>query len=392
MAYRTSIDFQLKVVLYAGQAPELKVANLKGFYIMMQNKSDYPVGPDRTAFFVTTGLAANFAPERSFYNQYQWPYSECAVIEENKIVYSLGDMSLYNKLAHDEQYREYTYTQLTCYSLCTQEMLNTECGCNSNRIGYQSEGYEPCSYSKENECVADFYARNTTSEEINKECAPRCPIECSRTVLDTTISYYTYPAAYLNRYKLKLNSTGLSQTDYDAYVLNNLVEINVFYDSLSYVETLEDPKMSAEDFLGSLGGHLHLFLGMSLLTFIEIVELVIIVLLHSVTDGFSISSYKKPASGGHDNHAHSKDKEASKQENGGDPVSNVEEGNNAIDYTPNASNNGIAHSPVPNGITHSQVPNGTPLATHEPQPHLANNSPETTETAANNLSHVKETD
>ena len=59
----------------------------------------------------------------------------------------------------------------------------------------------------------------------------------------------------------------------------NIVEVYVYYETLTYTNTVEEPKMSFEDLIGSLGGHLHLFLGMSLLSFAEIFELLASLLL-----------------------------------------------------------------------------------------------------------------
>ena len=65
----------------------------------------------------------------------------------------------------------------------------------------------------------------------------------------------------------------------------SVLQLTVYYNSLSYVEIEEEPKMSAEDLLGLLGGHLHLFLGMSLLSFVELFEFAILFLFASVTSG-----------------------------------------------------------------------------------------------------------
>ena len=41
----------------------------------------------------------------------------------------------------------------------------------------------------------------------------------------------------------------------------------------------EEPAMSGEELIGKIGGHLHLFMGMSLLSFVEIGELVALFVL-----------------------------------------------------------------------------------------------------------------
>ena len=62
-------------------------------------------------------------------------------------------------------------------------------------------------------------------------------------------------------------------------MLADVVEVAVFYDSLNIAVMDESPKISSEELLGAIGGHLHLFLGMSLLSFVELLELFVEMLI-----------------------------------------------------------------------------------------------------------------
>ena len=53
------------------------------------------------------------------------------------------------------------------------------------------------------------------------------------------------------------------------------MSVNIFYESLSYMESTESPKMNIVSLLASMGGNLSLFLGVSVFTLAEIVEVVI---------------------------------------------------------------------------------------------------------------------
>ena len=46
-----------------------------------------------------------------------------------------------------------------------------------------------------------------------------------------------------------------------------------YYETLSVTQIEEQPKMRLDTLIGTIGGHLHLFLGMSLLSFVEIIVL-----------------------------------------------------------------------------------------------------------------------
>ena len=50
--------------------------------------------------------------------------------------------------------------------------------------------------------------------------------------------------------------------------------MSVFYNTLDYTLSEEEPKMTVDILIGAIGGHLHLFMGMSLLSFVEIYLLI----------------------------------------------------------------------------------------------------------------------
>lgn len=56
---------------------------------------------------------------------------------------------------------------------------------------------------------------------------------------------------------------------------NSFVGVNVFYESLSFIESSESPQMGIVSLLASIGGNLGLFLGVSLFSLAEIVEVII---------------------------------------------------------------------------------------------------------------------
>ena len=54
------------------------------------------------------------------------------------------------------------------------------------------------------------------------------------------------------------------------------------YNDLAYVETREEPKMNGKELFAFVGGHLHLLLGMSLMSFVQFIELFLIKLSTSI--------------------------------------------------------------------------------------------------------------
>ena len=137
------------------------------------------------------------------------------------------------------------------------------------------------------ECTIIVYTDFVSTSYISDVCLSRCPLECSTSEIMTSSSYYTYPptSTYVSnilKTNTHLNSYYSNQSDYAENLAGNVVRFEVMYDSLTYTRIEEENRMSGGDLLGVLGGHLHLFLGMSLTSFVEILELVVIILRHAV--------------------------------------------------------------------------------------------------------------
>ena len=65
-------------------------------------------------------------------------------------------------------------------------------------------------------------------------------------------------------------------------LVKNLIKFSIGYESpLSAIGVEEQAKISLDELVGTLGGHLHLLLGMTLLSFLELFELGVIVCAHA---------------------------------------------------------------------------------------------------------------
>ena len=66
-------------------------------------------------------------------------------------------------------------------------------------------------------------------------------------------------------------------------VKEGLTKLNIYYDSLTYTEMTESISMNSVSLLSSIGGFMGMFLGMSLMTLVEILE-IFIKLIYSFFD------------------------------------------------------------------------------------------------------------
>jgi hypothetical protein len=131
-------------------------------------------------------------------------------------------------------------------------------------------------------CYLELYLKK---EEIYENCAD-CPDNCDSFLYEMTPAFTRYPEF---KYAVKLidSSAFLRQifTDVKAnysLIKDSLVSFHVFYSDLKYIEIKELEKQSLIDLICSIGGTLGLFIGASILSFVEILEAIFTLILVSV--------------------------------------------------------------------------------------------------------------
>jgi len=88
---------------------------------------------------------------------------------------------------------------------------------------------------------------------ITSICGNECPLECDSIEYETSLSFNKF---------ITNNS-------------DNLVNFNLFYTSLDYTMIDQIGKMNGFDLISNIGGNLGLFIGISFLSFAELIELFI---------------------------------------------------------------------------------------------------------------------
>ena len=206
--------------------------------------------------------------QRSFSQQYAAPYGDCTVLEDGDYVGPrLDDSSLFDAL--DES--SFAYAQADCIALCKQLLVADACGCLDMSLSYtpaaaESRNLEFCMSESELNCssvqTSGVFA---AGDYIHSVCLAKCPLECRQSPLSFAIAQYLYPY----NSDMQLNTTSSSSSNVTSKLS---LELSVFYNALAYSFVEEEPKMTFEDLVGTIGGHLHIFLGMSSLSFVELFE------------------------------------------------------------------------------------------------------------------------
>ena len=283
-SYLSGKPNQLFIEAYVGLPDEISVIEAEGFggsgsrglYVFIQNSTEFPLSDVPSPYEISPGIGTHFLLDRILYTQKEKPYSDCTVIGEHDLLEKLEDPRLFNYFVDNN----YIYSQTNCISICSQLLFADECNCQTLKIDFKLDGYQYC---KDNQtiCVNKYMTYGFQQGYFIDDCLKKCPLECEKRVFDLTVTSFKYPYsdAYPNFMHI-FRQPPINQTDYSERLGTNMVAFSLYFAKLSYTHIEEEPKMSAEVLLGTIGGHLHLFMGMSLMSFVEIVELGVLFVLN----------------------------------------------------------------------------------------------------------------
>ena len=263
----------LSIEFYVGIYEKLNyMTKSNGGVVIISNKSEFSELDDGIS--LTPGFETNIIAKRTFINQLSKPYSNCE-IQSNYNIDSF-DSDLYKLMI--ENGLEYTFND--CIDLCYQKQVVQNCKCYDIESAALYRNVSPCFTSDQINCVNKIYNLVANDEHI-ESCYSSCPLECSKFKITNIISTSLYPPSdyYLNLIMRYMNSTKELKSDELENLREKILKINVYYDSLSYLQMTESPSGDIINLFSNIGGTLGLFIGMSVLSLSELIELLIKVMI-----------------------------------------------------------------------------------------------------------------
>jgi len=274
--YRPGFQNSLQIELFVGEPNDQLgiMSSSVGFDILFLNSTDFSNQLDYLN--LAPGFEYNIAIHKTIIEQIPKPYSNCQVDEANLETFNSEYFKIFRK-------SNLTYKQSDCVDLCYQILSTNLCNCTDFILDLN---YNSTLCKKDNElnCIINFYYENFTKNNyIQTNCIPHCPLECKRIELSTTVSFSQYPSD--NYFDILKNNQQLQKTVFKSknwsYIRNSILKVNINFETLSYKYIRENVIMSVVDLLAYIGGQMSLFLGISVLSFFEIFEL-----LYEVTQIF----------------------------------------------------------------------------------------------------------
>ncbi|GFN98004.1 amiloride-sensitive sodium channel subunit gamma [Plakobranchus ocellatus] len=204
-------------------------------------------------------------------NRLAHPYGTCLTlegsIEENK--------NMFSQMGFD-------YSDSACQKTCFQQSVYNACRCCESSLpciddalmkvtGHFINGVIPyCNtlIPEIDDCVYEIESAFTTNK---LGCAKACPPSCKQATFATTISTGLWPTPAYKNLMLKRRDLDLNNLS-----TQSILRMEIFYESLILEKVESSPAYTWYKLLGDIGGQLGLLLGFSILTAMEILELLLV--------------------------------------------------------------------------------------------------------------------
>lgn len=239
-----------------------------GFHLLIYNSSINPTFSNE-GFDIKMNSLTNIAIKQKFMYQQPVPYSQC---EEVDFLKQQDFYKLISKTGSD-------YSRKICLPYCLQEFFLKLCDCNIVNFPRLNESIPYCQ-GKNLGCAYGHYYGFIKNHSA--ECNKKCPLECQTVSYELSTSFANYPSkehAKLIKKHLVYNGIADNKTSISK-INDNVASVDIYYEEMLYTEMTEVPSQTITGLLSSIGGTLGLLLGMSLLSIIELFELVITLLLN----------------------------------------------------------------------------------------------------------------
>ena len=252
--------FSLRLLLNISVPSSLKFLNpSSGGLIFIHNHTTYPPLVDPIA--ISPKTETNIAISRTFYKSQKKPYSFCDGNTDDIGNYD----SEYYKIVH-KNVKE--YSQTLCVYQCLQKHFIDKCNCYVANYPcfYESK---PCKLGGPLNCVSEIII-SIPKNNLLGNCIEQCPLECEKMSFERLVSYNEFSNSEFEKLLSQTNGSIYFNKSIDS---KELVAVNIYYKSLEYKSITENPTIDVVSLFSGIGGVAGLMLGTSVLTLVELVEI-----------------------------------------------------------------------------------------------------------------------
>ena len=198
------------------------------------------------------------------------PYSQCKD-ETNSAIYK-EILNLNTK-----------YTREYCITLCICKKWADNCSCYCPSFNENNNYNQSCYSNNSKECIYKTFSLETRERE-KAFCEDSCLSQCETTKFELSTQSFAYDEGELIQEQKIFNSSPF-KTQYVNNDSSSLLTLQLYFPYLEYTQISHIIKTTVPDLVSIIGGTLGLFLGLSLLSFIEMLDF-LLEALHILIDRF----------------------------------------------------------------------------------------------------------
>ena len=255
---------------------EIATINARGLKVFVHNQTATTPGYFDTALSLEPGKETNIVIDRIFTSNVPYPYSDCAYL-------SSGAAFFHQFVAKSNK----SYRQTECFYSFFQKSISEICDCYFTGFPKLDDHSKlpPCLNSTQYKCFTEaYYAFVRDIKAVTSKYSSECPLECERVTYGLQVSSMEYFNIDLyNEQKNSILNKTQAKYDIDASTYEtfrkHFYALNFFYPVTQYTLITESPRITLVSLLSSLGGSLGMFLGFSLFSIVEVVELIVKILV-----------------------------------------------------------------------------------------------------------------
>ncbi|XP_042739360.1 amiloride-sensitive sodium channel subunit delta [Lagopus leucura] len=262
-ATKPGIPYGLSLILRAEQKDHIPLlSTVAGVKVMIHNHNQTPF-LEHEGFDIRPGIATTIGIQQDKVNRLGGNYGKCTT-DGSDVKVKL----LYN-----------SYTLQACLHSCFQHIMVQKCGC-----GYYyyplPPGAEYCNYNKQPAWGHCFYQLYSRLRNHHLNCFDQCPKPCRESLYKVSAGTAKWPSEKSQdwirqalRHQNGYNSTSNRK---------DIAKVTIYYKQLNYQSLNESPLLSDNLLLSSMGSQWSLWFGSSVLSVVEMLELLIDTLVLSL--------------------------------------------------------------------------------------------------------------
>ncbi|KAM4675997.1 epithelial sodium channel subunit beta-like [Discoglossus pictus] len=256
-ATKAGFSYGLTLELFIEQEEYIKsLSTAAGLRVVLHGQGKMPF-PEDEGVNIPPGQESDIGVVKVHVKRLEEPYSSsCSNGENIRNFYTEGT----------------DYSREACKKSCAQAKMVKNCGCRMWEFPSPPGSDVPlCNISDPsiNHCV-QMYEYKLSHDQL--KC--HCPLQCEEEIFELTLSSSQWPSnMYLDSFSKRLSSRRGYQ---DAQsIRDNVVKVVVYYQQLNYELIEEVPSMQLVDLFSSIGGLVGLWIGVSVCTVAEFLELIL---------------------------------------------------------------------------------------------------------------------